>query len=148
MAAASIYLACRKCGTSKSMREISDVSGLPKPTIAKYYRLILKDVEQEHVPLHPLQGYISKLVNKAELDPKIQLCAIRMANQINDTKLTSGKSPAGIAAAFVYISSVMLGEKIPQREIAEYADVTEVTIRNRTREILDRYTIRQIIKTK
>ena len=71
-----------------------------------------------------------------------------MANQINDTKLTSGKSPAGIAAAFVYISSVMLGEKIPQREIAEYADVTEVTIRNRTREILDRYTIRQIIKTK
>ena len=148
MAAASIYLACRKCGTSKSMREISDVSGLPKPTIAKYYRLILKDVEQEHVPLHPLQGYISKLVNKAELDPKIQLCAVKMANQINDTKLTSGKSPAGIAAAFVYISSVMLGEKIPQREIAEYADVTEVTIRNRTREILDRYTIRQIIKTK
>ena len=40
------------------------------------------------------------------------------------------------------------GEKIPQREIAEYAEVTEVTIRNRTREILERYTIRQIIKTK
>lgn len=148
MAAASIYLACRKCNTSKSMKEISIIAGLPKSTIAKYYRLILKEVEQKYVPLHPLQGYISKIVNKAELDSKIQIHAIKMSSQINDTKLTSGKSPAGIAAAFVYISSVMLGEKIPQREIAEYAEVTEVTIRNRTREILERYTIRQIIKTK
>ena len=42
----------------------------------------------------------------------------------------------------------MIGEKIPQREIAEYADITEVTIRNRTREILNRYTIKQVIKIK
>ena len=42
----------------------------------------------------------------------------------------------------------MIGEKIPQREIAEYADITEVTIRNRTREILNKYKIKQIIKIK
>jgi len=148
MASASIYLACRKCGTSKSMKEIADVSGLPKSTIAKYYRLILKEVEKEYIPVHSLDLFISKLVNTAGLDTKIQVHATRMSNQINDRKLTNGKSPAGIAAAFVYISSVLLGEKIPQREIAEYAGVTEVTIRNRTREILDRYTIKQIIKTK
>ena len=52
-------------------------------------------------------------------------------------------APAGLSAAYVYISSVMVGEHLPQREIAEFAEVTEVTVRNRCREILDNFVIRQ-----
>lgn len=148
MAAASVYLACRKCRTSRSMREVANVANMPKANVARYYRLILKEVQKDYVPLHSLESYISKLVNIANLDPKIERLAITISSQIQDSVLSSGKSPVGIAAAFVYISSVMIGEKIPQREIAEYADITEVTIRNRTREILNRYTIKQVIKIK
>jgi len=38
---------------------------------------------------------------------------------------------------------MLLGEKLPQREIAEIADATEVTVRNRCREILDNFVIKQ-----
>ncbi len=148
MAAASIYLACRKCGTSRSMKEIAVVANLPKANVARYYRLIRKEVVKEYVPVHSLEIFISKLVNIANLNTKIERLAITISSQIQDSSLSSGKSPVGIAAAFVYISSVIVGEKIPQREIAEYADITEVTIRNRTREILNKYKIKQIIKTK
>jgi len=48
-----------------------------------------------------------------------------------------------LAAAYVYMSSVMRGEHLPQREVAEFAEVTEVTVRNRCRELLDNYVIRQ-----
>jgi transcription initiation factor TFIIB len=44
----------------------------------------------------------------------------------------------GIAAAASYIASVIVGEKRTQREIAEIAKVTEVTIRNRYKELVNR----------
>jgi transcription initiation factor TFIIB len=56
-------------------------------------------------------------------------------------RLTSGRGPTGIAAAATYIASVLAGEKRTQREIAEIANVTEVTIRNRYKELLDRLEI-------
>ena len=37
----------------------------------------------------------------------------------------------------------MVGEHLPQREVAEFAEVTEVTVRNSCREILDNFVIRQ-----
>ena len=51
--------------------------------------------------------------------------------------------PAGLAAAYVYISSVLFGEHIPPREIAKSADITEVTLRYRCKEILEKFVIRQ-----
>ena len=53
-------------------------------------------------------------------------------------KLTSGRGPTGIAAAATYIATVLTNERKTQREIAEIANVTEVTIRNRYKELLER----------
>ncbi|MCJ7714059.1 transcription initiation factor IIB, partial [Candidatus Bathyarchaeota archaeon] len=55
-------------------------------------------------------------------------------------KLTSGRGPTGIAAAASYVASVLTGERKTQREIAEIAQVTEVTIRNRYKELVERLT--------
>jgi len=55
-----------------------------------------------------------------------------------ELKLTSGRGPAGMAAAASYIASVLSGERMTQREVAEIAEVTEVTIRNRYKELVER----------
>jgi len=65
---------------------------------------------------------------------------------MSDSNISGGKAPAGLAAAYVYISSVLLSEHVPQREIAEVAEVTEVTVRNRCRELLDNFLITQNLK--
>ena len=147
MAAASVYLACRKHGTGRTLNEVAKASGLERGAVGRYYRLIINEVEKNYVPHQPVQNYISKLVNKGNFEQKIGIVAQKLSKEINDSKLHSGKSPQGLAGAFVYISSVMNGYHIPQREIAEYAEVTEVTIRNRCREILQHYSIKQKLKT-
>lgn len=143
MAAATVYLACRKCNVSRTIKEIARATGLDKGSVARYYRLVLKDVHKEYIPPPSIEKYISKLVNVAKISPKIEHLAIQLSRQTSDSKISSGKAPAGLAAAYVYLSSVMLNEKVPQREIAEYAEVTEVTVRNRCREILENFVIRQ-----
>ncbi|NIO23215.1 MAG: hypothetical protein GTN38_04285, partial [Candidatus Aenigmarchaeota archaeon] len=51
--------------------------------------------------------------------------------------VTSGKGPIGVAAAALYIAAVLEGEKKTQREVADAIGVTEVTIRNRYKEMVE-----------
>jgi transcription initiation factor TFIIB len=147
MTAASVYLACRKCGVGRSIKDVADAANANQRTVAKYYRLILKEVETDYIPPPSIWKYISKLVNMGNINPRVERLALLIARKTNDSKISSGKSPAGLAAAYVYIASVMLGVHIPQREIADIAEVTEVTIRNRCREILEHFTITQSLKS-
>jgi transcription initiation factor TFIIB len=143
MTAATVYLACRRCGVTRNLKEVARASGLEKGTVARYYRLVLKEVVKDYVPPPSVEKYISKLVNMAKIDARVEHLALTISRKTNDSKISSGKAPAGLAAAYVYLSSVMLGEHLPQREVAEFAEVTEVTVRNRCREILDNFVIRQ-----
>jgi len=143
MTAATVYLACRKCGVSRTLKEVARAAGMEKGSVARYFRLVLKDVEKDYVPPPSVEKYISKLINTAKIDPKVEHLALTLSRITNDSKISSGKAPAGLAAAYVYLSSVMLAQHLPQREIAEFAEVTEVTVRNRCREILDNFVIRQ-----
>lgn len=143
MTAATVYLACRKCGVSRTLKEVARAAGMEKGSVARYFRLVLKEVEKEYIPPPSVEKYISKLVNTAKIHPKVEHLALNLSRQTNDPKISSGKAPAGLAAAYVYLSSVMLGQHLPQREVAEFAEVTEVTVRNRCREILDNFVIRQ-----
>jgi len=146
MAGASIYLACRKFETGRSLKEIAKTIGVDKRTVAKYYRFMLKETEKESIPPTSVGRYVSKLVNVIKIDPKVERLALNLMSETFHSKTFDGKAPAGLAAAFVYISSVLLGERAPQREIAEAAEVTEVTVRNRSREILNNFLIRQRLK--
>jgi transcription initiation factor TFIIB len=147
MAAASLYLACRRINVNRSLKEISKAAGIQSRAAAKYYRLLINQVESNYVPPPSVQKYISKLVNKEKINPRVERLALELAEKANESEISSGKTPAGLAAAYVYIASVIAGEHIPQREIAEYAEVTEVTVRNRCREILENFVIRQKLRS-
>lgn len=147
IASAVVYLACRKCQVHRSLKEVATAAEIDKRSLAKYYRLVLTEVEESYVPIPLIEKHISKLVNIAKLDGWSERVAIQLATKTSDAKILSGKSPAGLAAAYLYISYMLLGEKLPQKEIAEIADATEVTVRNRCREILDNFVIKQRLNT-
>lgn len=146
MTAASVYLACRKCSVGRTLKEVARGADLDKRVVAKYYRLVLREVEKSYVPPPSVQRYISKMVNTAKINPKIERLALHLASKTGSTKISSGKAPAGLAASYVYVASVLVSGRVPQREIAEVAEVTEVTVRNRCREILENFRIRQSLK--
>ena len=47
-------------------------------------------------------------------------------------QITAGKHPVGQAAASLYISCIINGEKVSQKKFAVESGVSDVTIKNRT----------------
>jgi len=85
--------------------------------------------------------FIPSIVNKLNVSYGVELVASKIVSVLKEAGYTEGKDPAGIAAAAVYIASIVVNEKKTQREVAEASNVTEVTIRNRYREIIDKILI-------
>ena len=135
--AAAIYVACRQCGLARTLDEISQASTVNKKEVGRSYRFLIKELNYFVPPLKPSQ-YITKFANQLTMQGKVEEIAHKILATAKELKLTSGRGPTGIAAAASYIASVLTGERKTQREIAEIAQVTEVTIRNRYKELVER----------
>ncbi len=135
--AAAIYVACRQCGLARTLDEISQASTVNKKEVGRSYRFLIKELNYFIPPLKPSQ-YITKFSNQLTMQGKVEEIAHKILATAKELKLTSGRGPTGIAAAASYIASVLTGERKTQREIAEIAQVTEVTIRNRYKELVER----------
>jgi transcription initiation factor TFIIB len=136
MCAASIYVACRQCRITCSLEDISKASNLGKKEIGRSYRLIVKKMEY-FVPPIKADNYVSKFSNKLVMKGITEATAHKLLVVAKRIKLTSGKGPKSLAVAACYIASMIVGERRTQREIAEVAGVTEVTIRNRYKELVN-----------
>lgn len=135
--AAAVYLACRQCKLARTLEEIAQASNVNKKEVGRSYRFLVRELDYFVPPLKPSQ-YITKFSNQLTMQGKVEEIAHKILATAKELKLTSGRGPTGIAAAASYIASVLTGERKTQREIAEIAQVTEVTIRNRYKELVER----------
>jgi transcription initiation factor TFIIB len=135
--AAAVYLACRQCKLARTLEEIAQASNVNKKEVGRSYRFLVRELDYFVPPLKPSQ-YITKFSNQLTMQGKVEEIAHKILTTAKELKLTSGRGPTGIAAAASYIASVLTGERKTQREIAEIAQVTEVTIRNRYKELVER----------
>lgn len=134
--AAALYMACRQCGVARTLEEVAESSTVNKKEIGRSYRFMIKELDT-FVPSSPPINYVSRFSNQLGLQGKVETIAHHILRTATNLRLTSGRGPTGIAAAATYIASVLAGERRTQREIAEVAQVTEVTIRNRYKELID-----------
>ncbi|HLN88828.1 MAG TPA: HTH domain-containing protein, partial [Candidatus Binatia bacterium] len=130
IAAAALYAACRKTGAPRTLREISEASLVDKKDVARCYRLLLHKLDF-HMPIANALTYVSKIAEKNGVSGKTQGTAIAILREARQKRFSSGKDPMGMAAAALYIACLQHSEKITQKDIAEAAGVTEVTVRNR-----------------
>ena len=137
MTSAALYVACRQCGLARTLEEIAQASSIDKKEVGRSYRFLIKELDYFIPPLRPSQ-YIAKFSSQLTMQGKVEEIAHKILTVARELKLTSGRGPTGIAAAASYIAFVLTGERRTQREIAEIAQVTEVTIRNRYKELAER----------
>jgi len=130
IAAASLYAACRLTGTPRSLKEIVEASTRNREEISRSYRLIQRSLNIK-MPVDDPIKFIPKIASRTGLSQKTQNLAVKLLQKAKKMKADVGKGPVGIAAAALYIASIMNGEDITQRELAKAAEVTEVTVRNR-----------------
>ena len=87
-----------------------------------------------------IEGYKVKsreIAHELGLSEKAQFKAVKIIEEASNNGLTPGRNPAGVAAAAVYIASILLGERKTQRDVAEIAGVSEITIRNSYKELTE-----------
>jgi transcription initiation factor TFIIB len=133
----AIYIAARRFNLPRSLNEICKLTGANKREVGKTYRFIARSLGIKLLPSGPAD-YIPKFANKLSFNSSTQTKAVEILKKAQNMELTSGRGPIGLAAASLYVASLMTGEKRTQREIADVVGVTEVTIRNRYKEIIDK----------
>ena len=145
--AACIYGACRNYGIPRTLDEIAEATNVERKEIGRTYRFIIRKLGIKIKPSSP-RDYIVRFASILKLSPKTQQDAIRILKKAESGELTSGRGPAGIAAAALYVASLLNDERRTQREVADVAGVTEVTIRNRYKELLEKLGLEERVKIK
>ncbi len=135
--AASLYGACRQVGVPRTLDEIAAVANVSRKEIGRTYRFMTRELKLKLMPTKP-EDYIARFCSELELPGEVQAKALELLQEAAEKELTSGRGPTGVAAAAIYIASILTGHRRTQREVAEVAGVTEVTIRNRYKELTEK----------
>ena len=145
--AALLYTICREMGTPRTLEEIAEASGVEKREIGRTYRYIARELGMRILPAMP-RDYVPRFASMLGLSDQTQAKALRFLREAKSLEATSGKGPTGVAAAALYIAAVLEGEKRTQREIADAIGVTEVTIRNRFKEMVEKLGLQEEVERK
>lgn len=137
---AVIYIACRKSQIPRTLDEVAEFSSYDRRDISRSYRSLMQELDIHLDPVDPV-NFVARFGGDLDVSGETQSKAIDIMKRAKERNLTAGKSPKGTAAAALYIASIMNREKKSQRQIAEATGITEVTLRNRYKEIVDKLDI-------
>jgi len=145
--AGALYAACRTHEIPRTLDELSEASGIDKKEIGRTYRFVTRELGIRILPSNPID-YIPRFASALKLSAETQTKAVEILEKAQKAELTSGRGPTGIAAASLYVAALLNNEKRTQREVADIAGVTEVTIRNRYKELLKELNLKEKLKKK
>ena len=128
--AASLYAACRDAETPRTLKDVAGAANVKRKDISRCYRLLYNELELKMPVVDPIQC-IARISSNLKITEKIKRYAAKILKETQKRQESSGKDPMGLAAAALYFSCVKNGVYVTQRDLAEAANVTEVTIRNR-----------------
>jgi len=136
MVSAALYEACRSTSTPRNLKDVAGVSDLKKKDLARCYRLLVRELNLA-LPVADPSRCVTRIASRAGMSERSQRKALEILAVVRDSRGLSGKAPMGLAASALYLANIMTeGEThVTQRDVAEAAGVTEVTIRNRSKGI-------------
>jgi transcription initiation factor TFIIB len=132
--AAAVYSAGREMETARTLKDIAVVSNLKRKDIARCYRLLVFELDIR-IPVVDPKKCIARVANKLNMSEKTKHQAMNIMEKVVNKKITAGKDPNSMAATVLYVSSMKADEKILQKDIAAASGVTEVTLRNRLKDL-------------
>ena len=137
---AAVYIACRELQIPKSLREIAVASNIKRRVLSRSYRILTSELDIKIPIIDPIKCIV-KVGNKASLNEKTKRQAIDVMNKITKSEISAGKNPMGLAATVLYIACLRTGVNIRQADIAYAAGISEVTLRNRIKDLKERFNL-------
>jgi transcription initiation factor TFIIB len=136
IATAALYGAARRTGTPRTIDEVAAVSRVDEMEFKRAYRYVVRQLGLEIGPPDPEQ-YVSRFASDLDVSGETEHRARELLRTAKRTGLHSGKSPVGLAAAAIYAAGILTNRKLTQDEVSAAAEVSNVTIRNRYKELLE-----------
>jgi len=137
-AAAAVYAACRHRGNPRSVEEIAEHSREGKKKISAHYRMLVTKLKIR-MPISSPEMYVPRFISELDLPREVQRTTMEILTRAKEVRgLVTGRDPRGLAAAAIYVAAIMNDSRITQREISRVSGVTEVTIRNRYKELVSK----------
>jgi transcription initiation factor TFIIB len=138
MSTASLYAAARQQSVPRSLSEFARVSRVEEIRIQRAFRYLSRELGLAIEPADPLE-FLPKFASRLDVSEEVERVSRDLLEETKGTRVHSGKSPAGLAAAALYAATQLTNEKLTQETVGEAADVSEVTIRYRYQELLEEY---------
>ncbi|MBX0325824.1 transcription initiation factor IIB family protein [Halomicroarcula sp. F13] len=129
-AAGSVFAACRCRGLPRSAREIAAVARCDENTVLNSYRVLNAELELATAVQTPRQ-LLPGLVSELDVDDVVRNRARELIEVAESEGVSNGRRPSGVAAAAIYLAGQEFGTEQTQAELADAADVSAVTIRER-----------------
>jgi transcription initiation factor TFIIB len=126
--AALVYTTARNQGVPRTMKEISEKSGVSKVELGKTYRHVARQLDLRIVSISP-QDLIPRYAKELDVSGEIQAEARRILSEAEEKAVSAGRSADGLAAVALYIAAKLKEEDLSQKEVADVTDVTTTTIR-------------------
>lgn len=135
VATCALYAAARTNSVARTIDELADVSRVDKLDIKRTYRYISRELNLQIPPTDPIE-YVGRFASQIDCSNETEQYARQLIKDATNKGVHSGKNPACIAASALYAASRLSGESIIQPDIAQVANMSEVTIRNQYQELL------------
>src|SRR5207302_10487700 len=127
ISAAALYAACRDMEVPRTLKDVAAVSNVGKKDLARSYRILLKELDIK-MPVAEPSRCVSRIASRAGMTERTQRRAREILFKASQLRISAGKDPMGLAASALYVACTLEGEDITQKDVAEAAGVTEVTI--------------------
>lgn len=134
MICATIYVACRLSNTPRTLQDIADSGNVKKKNLQRTYRFLVKELGIYPEAYNP-QEFVTRLANSISISEKTERLAFKILKLATKQNVSTSKNPMAMAAASIHLASLINKEKVSQIKISEAAQISAVTIRDRTKEI-------------
>ena len=131
---AAVYIACREMGAHRTLDDIAMACNVKRKELSRDFRILHSRLDLK-IPQQDPMKCIAKVANKVKLSEKTKRKAAEIMSNVMKEEISAGKDPMGMAACVLYLSCIKSGEAVSQMSIARAAGVTEVTVRNRSKDL-------------
>ncbi|MEF8786230.1 MAG: transcription initiation factor IIB family protein [Haloarculaceae archaeon] len=128
-AAAAVYATCRTATVSRTLSEVVDAARASRDELDVAYDAMNQELGLPTGPIHPRE-YLARFASRLDLPTSVERRARALAERAREEGIDNGRNPGGVAAACLYTAARESGRELTQKEAANAADVTPVTLRS------------------
>ncbi len=144
-----LYMACRRSHVVCQLRELRNALNVERSKrVSKLLSLIRQVVGNGDAVMksqEELGKFLERVINALRLGEDVRYYVTKLAmgiiNEGQRKRLTNGRTFYALVASAVYIAVTLMGVRKRQRDVAEASGVTDVTIRNRYKEVVSKVDI-------